>query len=371
MVDTIGKCFMKKVVVAGAGKIGALVAYYLANSGSYEVFLVDRDFKEWSQTDLMDFSKAIITSPLDVTDSTQFSHFLKEKNVVAVISCLPFFCNVALAQLAKDANIHYFDLTEDIETTKAIRNIAEGASCAFIPQCGLAPGHVNRVAYHMMQVFDVLESAQLRVGALPLYSNNALHYALTWSTDGLINEYSNPCDAIEDGQRVTLPALENLETLEIDGVCYEAFNTSGGLGNLIEYAIGKINTLNYKTLRYPGHCEKMKFMLRDLDLKHDRATLKRLLEHALPTTVQDVVVIYVAVSGHMRGHFYEETYHKKFYGTHLGGHDWTAIQLTTSVAICAVVDLVLHTPTSFSGLIDQEQFSLQAVHENRFGQLLK
>ena len=93
----------------------------------------------------------------------------------------------------------------------------------------------------------------MRVGALPQFPTNALTYNLTWSTDGLINEYCNPCEAIHDGERMHVLPLEGIEHFSLDGVRYEAFNTSGGLGTLCDTLDGRVRELNYKTIRYQGH----------------------------------------------------------------------------------------------------------------------
>ena len=139
-----------------------------------------------------------------------------------------------VAEIARKVNAHYFDLTEDVAVTRAVRELADGATRAFVPQCGLAPGFISIAANALIQHFDEIRSVKLRVGALPQHPNNALKYSLTWSTDGLINEYGNPCEAIVDGRAVEVAPLEGLEEIEIDGVLYEAFNTSGGLGSLAE-----------------------------------------------------------------------------------------------------------------------------------------
>ena len=259
----------------------------------------------------------------------------------AVISSLPYYCNVAVAEAARRAGIHYFDLTEDVEVTRAVRRISAGAAQAFVPQCGLAPGFISIAANELIGHFDELRTVKLRVGALPQHPNNVLKYSLTWSTEGLINEYGNPCEAIVDGRRIEVAPLEGLEEIEIDGTLYEAFNTSGGLGSLGETYGARVQNMDYKTMRYPGHCDQMRLLMNDLKLNHDRGTLKRILENAVPQTLQDVVVIYVAVTGTQDGELREENYVNKVYPQMIAGRLWSAIQVTTASGICAVVDLVL------------------------------
>ncbi len=124
------------------------------------------------------------------------------------------------------------------------------------------------------------DSVRLRVGALPQYPSNALNYNLTWSTDGVINEYCEPCEAIVNGVLRDVPPLEEREEFSLDGVTYEAFNTSGGLGTLCETLEGKVRNLNYRTIRYPGHAAIMQALLNDLRLRDRRDVLKDILEHA-------------------------------------------------------------------------------------------
>jgi saccharopine dehydrogenase-like NADP-dependent oxidoreductase len=194
-----------------------------------------------------------------------------------------------------------------------------------------------------------------------------LKYSLTWSTEGLINEYANPCQAIVDGKMVEAAPLEGLEEISIDGTLYEAFNTSGGLGSLGETYGPRVDAMNYKTIRYPGHCAQMRLLMNDLKLSHDRGTLKRVLENAVPQTLQDVVIVYAAVSGLQDGQLREENYVNKVYPQVIAGRLWSAIQVTTAAGLAAVADLVLETPASYRGFVAQENFSLPDILRNRFG----
>jgi saccharopine dehydrogenase-like NADP-dependent oxidoreductase len=252
--------------------------------------------------------------------------------------------------------------------TNSVRELAKGATTVFVPQCGLAPGFISIAANELIQHFDKLRSVKLRVGALPQHPNNVLKYSLTWSTDGLINEYGNPCQSIVEGRETTVQPLEGLEEIEIDGTLYEAFNTSGGLGSLGETYGGKVNTMNYKTIRYPGHCEQMRLLMNGLKLNRDRGTLKRILENSVPQTLQDVVIIYAAVTGMQDGEFREENYVNKVYPEVVGGRLWSAIQITTAAGVCSVMDIVLSSQPPRSGFIAQEEFGLQEILSNRFGE---
>jgi saccharopine dehydrogenase-like NADP-dependent oxidoreductase len=248
-----------------------------------------------------------------------------------------------------------------------VKKLAATADRAFVPQCGLAPGFVSIVAADLARRLDSLDSLRLRVGALPQYPSNALNYNLTWSTDGVINEYCEPCEAIVNGVRTLVPPMEGLEEFSVDGVTYEAFNTSGGLGSLCESLEGKVRTLNYRTIRYPGHAAIMKALLNDLRLSERRDVLKDIFEKALPSTFQDVVVVFVTATGMRDGRFVQETYANKIYSRMIGGKVRSAIQTTTASGICAVLDLLAVGILPQKGFLRQEQITLEQFLANRFG----
>jgi saccharopine dehydrogenase-like NADP-dependent oxidoreductase len=358
---------VQKVLVLGAGKIGSLISGLLAGCGDYDVHLADVD---------PDVARGVVAAHgleqlqahgLDARDEAALARHLVAHPVDAVISSLPYYCNVGVAEAARKAGAHYFDLTEDVAVTRAVRRLADGADRAFVPQCGLAPGFISIAANALIGHFDELRSVKLRVGALPQHPNNVLKYSLTWSTEGLINEYGNPCEAIYDGRATEVAPLEGLEEIEIDGTLYEAFNTSGGLGSLGDTHGQRAQSMDYKTIRYPGHCAQMRLLMNDLKLNHDRATLKRVLENAVPQTLQDVVVVYVAVTGRQEGELREENYVSKIYPQLIAGRLWSAIQVTTAAGVAAVADLVLSHPGRYRGFVRQEDFRLVDVLDNRFG----
>jgi saccharopine dehydrogenase-like NADP-dependent oxidoreductase len=286
------------------------------------------------------------------------------------LSACPYFLTPVIAAAAKAAHSHYFDLTEDVESTRFVKSLALDSSTAFVPQCGLAPGFISIVANDVASRFEQLHDVKMRVGALPTFPSNALKYNLTWSTDGLINEYCNPCEAIVDGVLRETSPLEELEHFSLDGVDYEAFNTSGGLGTLCESLRDRVQNLDYKTVRYPGHRDIIKILVRDLQLGklERRPILKEVLETSIPITKQDVVLTFVSVSGMRDGRLEQETYAQKTYSQQVNGQLLSAIQLTTAAGICAMVDLVVTGVLPQSGFVRQEQVTLADFLANRFGQ---
>ena len=360
---------MRRVVILGGGKIGSLIATLLMESGDYVVFVGDVDSQVVARLQKeMDCTPSQILS-VDVQDKKALGSFLEQTKPGAILSSLPYYCNPLVSELALELGAHYFDLTEDIEVTKIVRSLSQGATSAFVPQCGLAPGFISIVAHDLMTHFDSVEIVKMRVGALPVNPSNVLKYSLTWSTDGLINEYGNMCNGIENGQEVGLLPLEGYETISIDGLLYEAFNTSGGLGSLADTYAGKVRTMNYKTLRYPGHCEKIHLLMNELKLNDDRETLKRVLEKAVPKTLQDVVLIYTSVTGLRRGELFEENFVTKIYPRTIAGKLWSAIQVTTAAGICSVMEIVFEQPEQYRGFVTQETFDLPAILANRFGKV--
>ena len=355
---------MERIAIVGAGKIGSMIAELLVTSGDYAVTVIDRSE---AALDRLETAAAVTKVAADITQGDTLHKILKGK--FAVLSAAPYHATRLIAEAAKAAGAHYLDLTEDVASTRAVKQLAAGAPTAFIPQCGLAPGFITIVASDLASHFDELQDVRMRVGALPKFPSNALNYNLTWSTDGVINEYCEPCEAIVNGQLRETQALEELEEFSLDGVLYEAFNTSGGLGTLCETLAGKVRNLNYRTIRYPGHAAIMKALLNDLRLRDRRELLRDILENAVPVTLQDVVIIFVTVSGKRGGQLVQETYANKVYAAPMGGRVRSAIQITTAGGICAVLDLLREGYLPQSGLIKQEEIGLEAFLGNRFGRV--
>jgi len=353
---------MKNILVAGAGHIGTMIAELLVSTGDYRVTIVDQ-----SETSLAAVGKRphLDTLRLSVTDSAQLVGAMRGR--YAVVSAAPYSVTGAIAEAAHLAGIHYLDLTEDVATTRIVRELAKNASHALIPQCGLAPGFISIVGQDLARRFEKLDTLRLRVGALPQFPSNALGYNLTWSTAGVINEYCQPCEAIVQGRRINVPALEELEHFALDGVQYEAFNTSGGLGTLCETLDGRVRNLNYRTIRYPGHRDAMKLLLQDLRLAERPAVLADVLENAIPGTRQDVVVIFATATGLRGGRVWQESYAHSVYPQLLAGKEWTAIQTTTASSVCAVLDLLATGRLAQRGFVRQEDIRLDEFLANRFG----
>lgn len=356
---------MHRVLLLGAGKIGRMIARLLVDAGDYEVVVGDADPGALAR--IADRT-GVETLQVNVETPGALAAALAGRDTV--ISALSYYFNPRVAEAALAAGVNYFDLTEDVETTRRVREIAAKARPGqiFMPQCGLAPGFISIIAKHLADQFDAIETLRMRVGALPLFPTGALKYNLTWSTDGLINEYCNPCEAIHNGRRTEMLPLEGLEEFSLDGVHYEAFNTSGGVGSLCDSLAGRVRELNYKTVRYVGHRDLMKLLIDELRLDERRELLKDILEESVPVTFQDVVVTFCSVTGWRRGLLVQKSDARKIYHHYIGGETWSAIQITTAAGLCAVLDLHVAGKLPRRGLVRQEQVVFDDFITNRFGQ---
>jgi saccharopine dehydrogenase-like NADP-dependent oxidoreductase len=355
---------MKRTVLLGAGKIGRAITRFLSAAGGFDLTVADASGEAVRR---MADRYGVRVATVDAAAPSELDRLLAGAEIV--ISALSYSYNTGIAEAALKAGASYFDLTEDVGTTRRVRQIAAAACLGqvFMPQCGLAPGFVSIVAADLARRFDSLDSVRMRVGALPQFPTNALKYNLTWSTDGLINEYCNPCEAIHEGRRIEALALEGLESFSLDGVRYEAFNTSGGLGTLCETLEGRVRELNYKTIRYLGHRELINALINDLRLREHRDMLKNILEQAVPVTYQDVVIIFCTVTGQRGGELVQISDARKVYRREIDGENWSAIQVTTAAGVCAAVDLFLSGKLPQQGFVRQEQIALSDFLANRFG----
>lgn len=359
---------MHTVALFGAGKIGEAISALLASSGRYTVRVCDGSLSR-AQAVTQQW-KSCQAHQLSLADPSSIKALLQGCSLV--MSALPFACNKAVAQAAADAGVHYADLTEDVDTSHFIANLATKSSVCFIPQCGIAPGFVSIAAAHLVKLFDKVDSVKMRVGALPIYPTNRLKYNLTWSTDGLINEYCNPCEVIQDGRLIKVPPLEGYESFSLDGDEYEAFHTSGGLGTLCHTLNGKVRDLNYKTIRYPGHRDLVAFLLEDLRFHDDRDSLKKILERSLSTTKQDKCMILVEATGSDQGRFCQKSYASTVYNQVIFGQHFGAIQATTAAGICGVIDLLLEGKLQGKhGLVKTEEIPLLDFLGNEFGRIFR
>jgi saccharopine dehydrogenase (NAD+, L-lysine-forming) len=349
---------IKRVAVLGLGKVGTLAALLLHESG-LEVTGFDVDVP---QEDL----------PFRVEHKSAASEDEVEAlcgGFDAILSCLPYHLNVGVATAAHRLGLHYFDLTEDVPTTKAILEMGKTSKGVMAPQCGLAPGLVGIIGAHLAEQFETVRSIKLRVGALPQNPTGLLGYAFNWSPEGVVNEYLNDCEVIEEGQHKWVSPMEWIEKIYVDGNHLEAFTTSGGLGTMCETYIGHVENLDYKSMRYPGHVELMNFFFHELLMREKRELAGEILTHAKPPVDDDVVHIHVSAEGIIDGDLLRKEYVRSYYPIEISGRVWRAISWTTSASVCAVIEMVDQGDLPASGFLKQEQIPLDAFLQTRNGRL--
>jgi len=239
-----------------------------------------------------------------------------------------------------------------------------------MPHCGLAPGFICVVGASLAARLDIVESIELRVGALPRTPNNALGYAFNWSPAGVVNEYLNDCEQLQEGVSVTVPPLGSLETIIIEGTRYEAFTTSGGLGTMCETFAGRVGRLNYKSIRYPGHCTLMRFLLHELRLANKRGLVQELLAEAYPPVRDDLIVLYAAAEGARAGRGAREELVRLYRPRAIAGRVRTAIAWTTAAGVVAMVELLARGSLPEAGFVRQEDVSIDVFLTTSAGQLL-
>ncbi|MEE9388324.1 MAG: saccharopine dehydrogenase C-terminal domain-containing protein [Paracoccaceae bacterium] len=349
---------LKKIAVLGLGKIGSLAAKMLHEAG-FEVI----GFDVTTPRENLPFT----VSQLDVSSTDALAEQFGK--VDAVLSCLPFNLNVAVATVAHGAGIHYFDLTEDVPTTEAIIELSKTSKGLMAPQCGLAPGFIGIVGASHVEKFDTCRSIRMRVGALPQNPTGLMGYAFNWSSQGVVNEYLNDCEVIEEGQRKWVSAMEWLETIYINGIQLEAFTTSGGLGTMCETYLGKVDNIDYKTIRYPGHVELMNFFFHELLMRERRDLAGEILVNAKPPVEDDVVYVHVASEGEIDGQLQRKEFVRGYQPVVVAGGKQTAIAWTTAGSVVAIIEMVRAGTLPAQGFLKQEDISLSDFLATSTGKL--
>jgi saccharopine dehydrogenase-like NADP-dependent oxidoreductase len=208
--------------------------------------------------------------------------------------------------------------------------------------------------------FHQCRSIRMRVGALPQHPTGLLGYAFNWSPEGVVNEYLNDCEVIEEGVRKWVSSMEWRENIYVHGTQLEAFTTSGGLGTMCETFHGRVENLDYKTMRYPGHMDLMNFFFHELLMRQRRELAGEILTNAKPAVTDDVVYMHVASEGFIDGHLRRLEFVRAYYPRHIAGLQSTAIAWTTASSVVAVVELVRDGALPQHGFLRQEDVPLDA-----------
>ena len=353
-----------KIFIAGAGGIGQAAGLLLREWTDFQTDLYIGDINENNLRQ----TKEILTAKSEKTGAVETINMADENALQTalqtceiLLDCLPGEQAPRMARFCKEFNLHYANLTEYVVQTDEIVALAKDAETGFILQTGLAPGFINILAMSLYRKFvrefetEKLERVGMKVGAMTRYAHAPHFYGFTWSPIGVATEYVKPCRTIRNFQLSEQPALSETEQIRINGCDYEADLTSGGAANLTEFFAGKVKSLDYKTLRHPGHFDWARLQVRELP--NDETRPRRLLEimrNEVPHVEEDFVLVHASVEGFdktgMRRRL-EKSF--RMDAVEIGGQKLRAIQTTTAAPLAECAAMLL--TGKYRGVIQQSQ----------------
>jgi saccharopine dehydrogenase-like NADP-dependent oxidoreductase len=354
---------MKKhhtIIIAGAGGIAEAVGLLLMEWSEVPptLFIGDRTLSKakqvalWIQegTTKSGFIQDFHLAENGITDEMKI--IFRQADII--LDCLPGSQAPRIAQFAKDFNLHYANLTEYVEETEEIIALAKDAKTGFILQTGLAPGYIDLLANGLFQQFcedfevDKVDKLEFKVGALTNHAVAPHYYGFTWSPVGVATEYLKETIVLRNFKKTSLPSLSERTTIIIDGIAYEEDLTSGGAADLPDALLGKVRSLDYKTLRHPGHYAWIQEQIANLE--HTTDTIKGLqekMEAIIPHIEDDKIILYAAVEGKdAAGILRRREIAKCILPQKVGKHQLRAIQTTTAAPLVQAAQLLLETPLS-------------------------
>ena len=347
---------MNNVAILGAGEIGmatykllrertspkAKAPITLADTFSNSSYISKNIFTECTvillDKNAGDFIHQVID--FDITSVNDIADTFKSNKITHIINALPFFLNEKVASAAVLANCHYIDFTEDDLVATSVQRLFANSNLTCAVKCGLAPGFINYVGHDLAKKIHTPHKLMITTGALPKsvsYTINdpGSNYNLSWSIDGLVNEYIKPCHTRINGKESHITACTGVETVIVDGVQYEAAFTSGGIGSLIG-ELPKIPNIYYKTLRYPGHYKYVNEVI-NRNGRNFNSIKKEFLDK-FPYNKNDIIIVYAECIGKMDdSRLVRETFTALFQGT----GEFSAIQSTTAGGALCVLELIL------------------------------
>ena len=372
---------MKKhhtIIIAGAGGIAEAAGLILMEWSEVHptLFIGDRHPEKAKQ--VAEWIMAGTTKPCTVQDfhlteeglTDEMKILLDEGDII--LDCLPGSQAPRIAQFAKDFHLHYANLTEYVAETDAIVAMAKDAKTGFVLQTGLAPGYIDLMAHSLFQQFcadfsvEKVDKLEFKVGALTDHAVAPHYYGFTWSPVGVATEYLKDAIVLRDYKKTTLPSLSERATILIDGIAYEEDLTSGGAADLPDALLGKVRSLDYKTLRHPGHYGWVEEQVAGLGNSDEAIQiLQSKMEAVIPHVEDDLIVLYAAVEGKdSKGTLRRREIAKRVASQRVGKHQLRAIQTTTASALVQSAQLLLET--ELSGVVLQSQLDANAFLNGNF-----
>ncbi|MBW3572375.1 MAG: saccharopine dehydrogenase NADP-binding domain-containing protein [Gemmatimonadetes bacterium] len=256
-----------RMLVLGAGLQGSACAYDLLAHTDHDVVLADLNVDSLPAFLQPYLGGRLTAVQVDANDRAGIRQIMQ--GVIATMSAFPYYLNHGMTVAAVDAGSHFCDLggnTQIVQDQKALHPRAVERGVSVVPDCGLAPGMVNILAEHGIAQLDQVKSVRIKVGGLPQKPEPPLNYQVVYSLEGALDYYTTLSWVLRDGRQTQVKALSEIEHLDFPGIgTLEAFHTAGGLSTMAQRYEGKIPTMEYKTLRFPGHAEVMAVM-RDIGL---------------------------------------------------------------------------------------------------------
>jgi len=357
------------IIIAGSGGIGRAAGLILAEKEAFDcnIYFGDR-YLEASHASVDFVHEGVgqkdICYPFLLPEdgiTEDIVEILQKGDII--LDCLPGSQAPRLAQMAKDYNLHYANLTEYVNETNQVTEIAKDANTGFILQTGLAPGFINVLAMKLLNSFcddfqvDKVKKIKMKVGALSKNAIAPYFYAFTWSPIGVSTEYVKDAIVVRDYKKTLVPSLSETKGIIIDGDHYEENFTSGGAADLPDALAGRVKELDYKTLRYPGHYKWVKSILEEVPDGTDKIPyLEETMLRRIPTVEDDVVVIYANVIGKdHKGILRSKEKSYKIYPTLVGSKKLRAIQTTTAAPLCESARMLLSG--NYKGAVFQSQIN--------------
>ncbi len=256
-----------RMLVLGAGLQGTACAFDLLRCTDASVTIADAQSIDLPRTLLPFLNQRLSLITLDVREEPAVSRVMREHD--AVMSAIPYYFNHPLARLAVEAGVHFCDLggnTEIVREQQTLDAAARAKGLSIVPDCGLAPGMVNILAAEGIRRVENVDSVKMFVGGLPRHPEPPLNYKVVYSLEGALDYYTTPSWVVRNGKPVQVDALSDLESVEFQELgTLEAFHTGGGISTMPWNDWGGVQSMEYKTLRYPGHATIMR-AIRELGL---------------------------------------------------------------------------------------------------------
>lgn len=351
---------VRKVVVVGGGRAGEAILDLLHRDDRYAPFVLETDFDR-----LRTLQKAGIPgAQIDGSDVNQTRPFLSD--AVAVICAAPASVAPLLARAANAEKCHFIDMCEDISVMEKVTAEARDPDLCFASGCGLAPGLVSALTDAMIRGGPGQGDLTAYVGVLPAERTNRLGYGNLWDIDGLMAEYTRPCGALQGGEVVKKLPLAELEQITVGETVYEAFTTSGSVEDLVRHYQGTVSGLVFKTLRYPGHLDYIRFLLDDLRLSDRLYMLRNVLLNGLPKVEHDKVIIHIVD----RASTPPRTLTRLYDATALpDGHHRSSVSTVSAQHVCAVLDILAGGLAPRNGVLHHTDLTSEVLGQSRYADI--